>query len=121
MERDELLSQPVAKLPFAHVGETMVVHPLVPQLPDDHPVQPDTVAASVASPVTSVPSHSSPLDASIMQLALASATHAMNAVASDRICMFFISPSICCCGCDAFQRIVRFNGCGLSALRKKGG
>ncbi|WP_437524439.1 hypothetical protein WME79_36025 [Sorangium sp. So ce726] len=85
-----MLSQPVAKLPFAHVGETMVVHPLTPQLPDDHPVQPDTVEANVASPVSSVLSNSSPSGASITQLALARATHARNAVANDRVRMFFI-------------------------------
>lgn len=85
-----MLSQRVAKLPFAHVGETMGVHPPIPQLPDDHSVQPDTVEANVASPVSSVPSDSSPSDASIAQLALTRATHARNAVANDRVRMFFI-------------------------------
>ncbi|MGK4000326.1 hypothetical protein [Sorangium sp. So ce1024] len=89
LERDELLSQRVAKLPLAHVGETMVLHPVIPQLPDDHSVQPDTVAACVASPSSSVPSGSSPSDISIAQLALARATHARSAVAKDRVRMFF--------------------------------
>jgi hypothetical protein len=89
-EREELLSQRLAKLPLAHVGETMGVHPPIPQLPDDHPVQPDTVEANVASPVSSVLSHSSPSDASIAQPALARATHARNAVTNDRVRMFSV-------------------------------
>ncbi|WP_437294405.1 hypothetical protein [Sorangium sp. So ce426] len=88
--RAELLSQRVAKLPFAHAGSTKGVHPWIPQLPDDHPVQPDTVEANVASPVSSVPSDSSPSDASIAQLAVARATHARKAVANDRVRIVYI-------------------------------